>query len=158
MPVRGRNMAPGARIQAIMLGGNTTAQNDGSAARLTQITVALRTSIQIQELGVTIARGSLNSTITDNAADLKFYIMNKGVATAIASLSVAAKTAVGSEFTSRDATITWIGDYQNAASRVFPKGSYLGVEFDSAGDGNTGNGADYFMCYAFAPEFGAEPA
>ena len=158
MPVRGRNMAPGARIQQFTLQGNDTAANNGSQAGGNIISAALRTSIQFSELGMTIITGSAGATITAATSSLKWYYLRNGVARAIASVEVASGAAVGSELTSRDGTITWIGDYANPASRVFPKGSYIGVEFDSGSNGNTGNAADTFVCYAFAPEFGAEPA
>ena len=158
MPVRGRNMAPGARIQQFTLQGNDTAANDGTQSKGNIITAALRTSIQLSELGMTIITGSGAATITAANCSLKWYYVRNNVATAIASVEVPGASAVGSELTSRDGTITWIGDYANPASRVFPKGSYIGVEFDSGSNGNTGNAADTFVCYAFAPEFGAEPA
>ena len=158
MPVRGRNMAPGARITSFTMQGNDTAANNGSQAGGNIVTAAIRTSIQLSELGVTLIAGSGGSTITAATSSLKWYHLKDGVPTAIASVNVASGAAVGTELTSRDGTITWIGVYENPASRVFPKGSYIGVEFDSGANGNTGNAADTFVCYAYAPEFGAEPA
>ena len=158
MPVRGRNMAPGARITSFTMQGNDTAANNGSQASGNIVTAAIRTSIQLSELGVTLITGSGGSTITAAASSLKWYHVKDGSATAIASVNVASGAAVGTELTSRDGTITWIGVYENPASREFPKGSYIGVEFDSGANGNTGNSGDTFVCYAYAPEFGAEPA
>ena len=158
MPVRGRNMAPGARLTNFTMAGNLSAANDGTQAKQQIITAALRTSMQVSELGVTLIAGSGGSTITAATSSLKWYYVKDGSATAIASVNVASGAAVGTELTSRDGTITWIGVYANPASRVFPKGSYIGVEFDSGANGNTGNSGDTFVCYAYAPEFGAEPA
>ena len=158
MPVRGRNMAAGARLTSFSMAGNAGAANDGSLAKTQLVATSLRTSTQLNELGATIIIGAGGGTITAAASSLKWYWVKDGVAVAIASVEIPSASAVGSEFTSRDGTITWIGVYQNASERVFPKGSYVGVEWDSGSNGNTGSASDMFVCYAFAPEFGASPA
>jgi len=158
MAIRGKNMMSGAKLDVVRVPGNATAASNGSQGSSNPLSGAFRTSIQLLELGVTIMAGSAGTAITANAASVKWYLYNKGTATAIASLDIPLSTLVGTEYTSRDGTITWIGDYVNASSRVFPKGSFIGVEFDSGASGNTGNANDGFAFYSFAPEFGAPPA
>lgn len=160
MAIRGKNMMSGAKLDVVRVPGNATAASNGSQGSSNPLSGAFRTSIQLLELGVTIMAGSAVTAIAADAASVKWYLYNKGTATAIASLDIPASTLVGTEYTSRDGTITWIGDYVNASSRVFPKGSFIGVEFDNGGtaSGNTGDPNDAFGFYSFAPEFGAPPA
>tara|TARA_Y100000593_G_scaffold78472_1_gene145740 strand:- start:836 stop:1336 length:501 start_codon:yes stop_codon:yes gene_type:complete len=165
MAIHGKNLSAGAQVQSRLLLGNVGAQNDGSyacalAASNGIVDFAHRGSIQVTEVGVTVTRGSVGTNATTNAVDatLAFWHQPPGKAAAkIATAAVASRTVVGSEFTSRDGTVTWVAAYDHPSKRVFPKGTMIGIEWDSAGDGNTGSASDAVVCWVAAPEFGAPP-
>lgn len=165
MAIHGKNLSAGAQVQSRLLLGNVTAQNDGSYALALStangiVDFAHRSSIQVTEVGVTVTRGSAgtNATTAADDATLAFWHQPPGKGAAkIATAAIVARTAVGSEFTSRDGTVTWVAAYDHPSKRVFPKGTMIGVEWDSAGDSGTGSATDAVVCWVAAPEFGAPP-
>ena len=165
MAIHGKNLSAGAQVQSRLLLGNTGAQNDGSyACALASangiVDFAHRSSIQVTEVGVTVTRGSAgtNANTAAATATLAFWYQKPGsAAVKFATAALAASTAVGSEFTSRDGTVTWVAAYDHPSKRVFAKGTMIGIEWDSAGNGNTGSATDAVVCWVAAPEFGAPP-
>jgi hypothetical protein len=164
MPVLGRNLGVGPQLkQKVLLGNGTAAANGSLAGSATgRIHFALRSDVQVQEVGVTIVGGSQGTNATtDTSADVAFYYRKAGAAPVkFASAAVGAAAAVGSEFTSRDGTITFVAAYDHPSKRIFPKGTWIGAEFDSGAglNGNSGENADFFACWFSAPEYGAPPA
>ena len=159
MPIRGRN-ASGLINQKISAGyaGNATA---GSS-----IFAALRTSLFLKEAGVTIVTGGGAGTnaITVGTIRPQLYATAPGAGSVlVASIDgtlgaggeVAAGASVGTEYTTRDATLTFASDYANASDRIFPKGTTFSV----AQQGNSaGNANDAFVAYMQLEEAGAPPA
>jgi hypothetical protein len=172
MAIHGKNLSAGAQVQSRLLLGGVTAQNDGSyACALASsngiVDFAHRSSIQVTEVGVTVSRGSVTVDTLENSttaaggaasATLAFWYQKpKAAAVKFATAALAASTVVGSEFTSRDGTVTWVAAYDHPSKRVFPKGTMIGIEWDSSGNSGTGNNGDAVVCWVAAPEFGAPP-
>ena len=160
MAVRGRNLSPaaGANYRAHLIKGDETAGSNGTTAGHNNLALAARTSIVVKELGLTVMAGSAEPITTDNAATIKFYYKVPGAyPVALATVSIPAKTATGTEYTSRDGTLVFADGLKNESDRVFQKGTIVAFEFDSGADGNTGSGFDNFVGFCFAPEYGAPP-
>lgn len=162
MAIRGRNLGASVDSKSKGLFGGGTAANDGSQALVSNVMgAAARSSIQIKEVGVTIFKGSggTNATTAASTATVAFWYQKPGAAAVkFATASLASAAAVGTEYTSRDGTLSFVAAYDHPAKRVFPKGTVFGAEWDSSANGNTGSNGDMVMCWAQAPDFGAEPA
>ena len=166
MAIRGRNLSASVDLKSKGVLGAASAADNGSVALTANIMgVAARSSIQIQEIGVTIFKGSggspTNAAINADAKIAFWYQKPLTAAVKFATVNLVALTAaVGDEYTSRDGTITFVAAYDHPAKRVFPKGTVFGAEWDTgdAGAGNTGSNGDMVLCWAQAPDFGAEPA
>lgn len=149
MAVRGRNLANDVRGDKIVFTG---------AAALTStsglLAYALRSSVQLDEFtlqNTNTHTGSATSGGGSEVATLKVYY--NGVGTTLAVATAVEGTARNSEFTTRDGTIAWETAYENAAARVFAKGSSFAVE-TSAGSNN----GDVFVALLCHHEYGAPPA
>lgn len=165
MAVRGRNLGSGATATTRVFGipGNGTEGGDGTAGlgAAQWVAMAVRTSIVLKELGVTVMSGSNPPYTTADPAELRIYRSSTaGPPILLASVAIPASTVVGTEWTSRDGTLQWTAAAKNESDRVFPKGTTIAVEFNNGGGGagNTGNAADSFAVSCYAPEFGAPPA
>ena len=127
---------------------------------------ALRSSITFNEVGVTIVYGSVssNSTIASTATIgaasvvLNVYAVKPGATTtyAVATATIPQLAAVGNEYTTRDATMSFVGIYKNAGERVFPKGTLLKAIWNGGND--TNDVVDTFIVWANIHEYGAPPA
>ena len=154
MPVLGKN-AGGVVNQKL---SNAIAVNDTSTAA--PLFVACRTSLVIKEAGFTIVQGTAgtnNNTTTTATFTVKIYAQkpggSKSVPLEVASIVVPAARTVGSEFTTRDATLSFSSGYENLAARVFPKGTKMW-----AMPTNAGTSGDQVVAYIQTEEFGAPPA
>ena len=159
MAIRKRNLATGAKLSRVSLAGN-------AASTPVVIGTALRSSITFNEVGVTIVYGSLTSNLSiANAATigaasvvLNVYAVKPGATTtySVATVTILAEALVGSEYTTRDGTMSFVGIYKNAGQRVFPKGTLLRAIWNAGGD--TNEALDTFMVWADIEEYGAPPA
>jgi hypothetical protein len=162
MAIRGRNLS--ATVQAKLKGlpGDSTAGSGGSRIVSGLMVAAVRSSIQVLEMGITVCMGTAGSTnTTTSVADsgLAIYYRKPGAnPVKLAGISLPSATTVGTEFTTRDGTLAFEAAYDHPAKRVFPKGTVIGIEWDSANNGNTGSASDVIIGYVCAPDFGAEPA
>tara|TARA_R110000824_G_scaffold400813_1_gene609414 strand:- start:630 stop:1118 length:489 start_codon:yes stop_codon:yes gene_type:complete len=162
MAIRGRNLSASAQMFVKGLLGSATAGSSGAQMVSGLICAAVRSSIQVLEMGITVAKGTAgtanNTTTTATTSDLAIYYRKPGGAPVkLAGMVFPSGTAVGTEFTTRDATLAFEAAYDHPAKRVFPKGTIIGIEWDGDANGNTG-AADLLVAYAYAPDFGAEPA
>jgi len=161
MAIRGRNLSASAQSKLKGLLGTSSAGTGGSAMVAGLMTVAARSSIQVLELGITVAMGTAasgNTTTTATASGLAIYYRKPGGAPVkLAGMALPSASTVGSEYTTRDGTLAFEAAYDHAAKRVFPKGTIIGIEWDAANGGNTG-ATDVIVGYVCAPDFGAEPA
>ena len=167
MPILGKNLGVGSQLKQKALQGKATEAANGSQAVTSGLMhFALRTDVQVGEIGVTIVGGSggTNATIAAAGAGnalIAFYYQKAGSnPVKFASATIAGGSSVGSEFTSRDGTISFVAAYDHPSKRIFSKGTRIGVEFDNGGGGagNTGSASDFFSCWISAPEYGAPPA
>jgi hypothetical protein len=159
MPVLGKN-AGGVVNQRIT---TTLAVNNTSVAG--GIYAACRTSLVVKEAGVTIVQGSVSTnSLTDTAFTCTIFALPPKTATGsaipIAVASVGSGQAVGSEFTTRDASLSFSDNtgsggpnYKNASERVFPKGTQIYAIPTVAG-----SAGDVVVAYIQTEEFGAPPA
>ena len=168
MAIRKRNLATGAKLSSAMLTGN---------AGGTAVTVASanRSSLTVNEVGVTIVLGSsTNTTTAASGGTIIFYAVKPGIDPTsttfpFASMAIGASATVGNEYTTRDGSMSFYDnsagsdgsggtdkDYRNAGSRVFPKGTLFRAVWSGGTD--TGNDGDVFACWGDFEEYGAAPA
>ena len=155
MAVRGRNLANDARAAFVRCAG--TGAIDFPAAG--PLAVAARSSIQVDEFGVTVVGCAPSGTAdSPEVIQLRFtnndgHINPEEAGTVFATCTVPTGTAYGSEFTTRDGTIAWASGYANAADRVFQKGVTVHVSNSAAS-----HNADGYMVFVASHEYGAPPA
>ncbi len=139
-----------------LLNLKTSAEVNSNASNVGGMVSALRTSIQVLELGATVTSGTVNTNGNidgSNGFSIRIFAARPGVAAALlATKAIPVSTTVGSEFTTRDGSLTWQSDFANAADRVFPKGTKIyGMISETGVDG------DKITFYCKANEYGAPP-
>ena len=159
MAVRGRNLANdvGMTSRMINLAGNATAAADGSTAGTNWIAIAARSSIVLKELSVTFVAGTGGPPTPAANATLRIYRTGQGGAAVLCEIAISTLTAIATEWTTRDGSLAFTAGFKNESDRVFPKGTEIGAEWHSDGDGNTGAATDRFAISCSAHEFGAPP-
>lgn len=105
-------------------------------------TAAPRCSVEVDEVGVTAMQNLTSNT------EIIFY---QG-ATEIAKITLTNGVTAGTEFTTRDGSISWESGYGTLAGRVFSKGTSIQVGFGGSGESNKS-----FAVYAITKEAGAGP-
>jgi hypothetical protein len=157
MSITGRNLNVGAKMNTAVIAGDSTA--------ISGLGVSPRSSMKVEELGVTVA--GVNDAVTpfDLGAGLiiTFRVLSgssnnlsaflAGMGDVIATCTMLTSTTSGSKFTTRDGTLAWAAAYQDPSARVFPAGSVLFAQGDGAAAA-----ADTIVVYGATSEFGAPPA
>ena len=163
MAIRGRNAS------GLLTQESSTGLNVNTTGTAGPILGACRTSVQIKEAGFTIVQGTAganNNTLTTATFTIGLFVIPPGTAIGsaleVASIVVPLSQTVGSEFTTRDGTLSFTdntaltppgANYKNASERVFPKGTQIYAIPTVAGT-NT----DTVVAYIQVEEFGAPPA
>jgi hypothetical protein len=167
MGIRTRNMGASAKANVAILLGDATRSDpiaDGkpTAAEIVELGSASRNQTQIMEIGFTVTGGSVgtNASTTAITATLSFWIQKPGAAPVLLATYAHADTglSVGSEITTRDASLAFQSAFANSGDRILPKGTRVFAGWDDTGNDNTGSAADTFACYAVIDDFGARPA
>jgi len=157
MAITGRNMNVGAKMGTAVIAGNSTA--------VSGLGVSPRSSMKVEELGLTVA--GVNDAVTPfdlgGAVVVEFRVLSggssnlsaflAGMGDVVATCTMTSATTTGSQFTTRDGTLAWAAAYQDPSARVFPAGSIL-----MARGNGSGNAADTIVVYGATSESGAPPA
>lgn len=159
MPIRGRNAGSSDLNlkQGLIVAQGTTDTVTANAplinigvgggfAQRWAFDMGARCDVAVKEVGVTIS-GTGGGGGGDT--DIVFYAGS----TPIASAAFNAASAAGTEFTTRDGTLSWAAGYEGALDRVFAKGTVIQVGI--GGNGHTGAS---FIVYAVTNEAGSGPA
>jgi len=157
MAIRQRNMGAGAvRLQSVVSGNTATDVSSGTGKFLG---AAPRTSVQVDELSVTVGNCHAGTATSDGSEVVTFRAVRNDYATdgvVIATATLPVGTALGGEMTTRDGTIAWQSDgatdYRNVSNRVFEKGTTFWASND-AGSASR----DLFIVSLSSSEFGAAP-
>ena len=158
MAITGRNMNVGAKMGTAIIAGNSSTPAG--------LSVSPRSSMKVEELGVTVAGVADSGTpfdldgnvvvtfrvIVGGSNSLGAYVAGLGVTVGVCTMTTS--TTSGSQFTTRDGTLPWSAAYQDPSSRVFAAGSILTAQLTTA----SGSGNDHIIVYGATSEFGAPPA
>ena len=154
MPISGQNAGTSdlnlKEAVIVAQGTNNTVSGSAPAINLTGgflqrygFTAAPRCSVEVDEVGVTLMQTLAADT------EIKFYQNT----TEIAKITITSGAVAGTEFTTRDGSISWESGYETRAGRVFSKGTSIQVGFGGSSDTNKS-----FAVYAITKEAGAGPA
>ena len=158
MAITGRNMNVGAKMGTAVIAGNSGVP--------VGLSISPRSSMKVEELGVTVAGVADAGTpfdllgdvvvtfrvIAGGSSSLGAYITGLGVTLGVCTMDT--NTTTGSQFTTRDGTLAWAAAYQDTSSRVFPAGSILTAQLTTS----SGSANDHIVVYGATSEFGAPPA
>ena len=155
MPIRGRNAGSSdlnLKQGLIVVQGTTDTVTanaplinlSGGFAQRWAFDMGARCDVAVKEVGVTIS-----ATGGGGDTDIVFYAGS----TPIASAAFNSASAAGTEFTTRDGTLSWAAGYEGALDRVFAKSTVIQV-----GIGGNGHNNASFIVYAVTNEAGSGPA
>ena len=156
MAILGKNLGPGARSDQHMVSGNAAAVVSSGTGKF--LGGAARTSKQLDEFSVTVANCHGAAVITTGIEVIQLRAVRDDYTdapggTLLLTATIPSGTALGSELTTRDGTLTWESAYANAADRVFQKGTI----FFAANDAGSA-ASDIYIINLASKDFGAPPA
>lgn len=154
MAILGKNLGPGERSNQGIVSGNTV--TDVSSGNSKFLGAAARTSKQLDEFSVTVAGCHTGTTTSGGSEVIQLRAVRDDYltdGTVILTATVVVGTALGSELTTRDGTLSWESAYANAADRVFQKGTIFYASNDAGSAAS-----DMFILNLASKDFGAPPA